>query len=72
VLNFAESSAADCRSAVGILVMLMWALAEIHRLSATAVEPRAAGEFAQPVARSGVLSGLTPAFARISSRAKAG
>jgi O-antigen ligase len=72
VLNFAESSAADCRSAVGILVMLMWALAEIHRLSATAVEPRASGEFAQPVARSGVLSGLTPAFARISSPAKAG
>ena len=71
VLNFAESSAADCRSAVGILMVLMWALAEIHRLSATAVKPRAAREFAQPATRSGVLSGLSLAFERISSPAKA-
>jgi O-antigen ligase len=70
VLNFAESSAADCRFAVGILMVLTWALAEIHRLTATAARPRVAREFSQPGVRSGVLSGLTSALARSSLPAK--
>jgi len=33
ILGFAESSAADCRYSVGLLMMLAWALAENQRLS---------------------------------------
>jgi O-antigen ligase len=32
ILNFSESSAADCRYSVGLLMMLAWALAENQRL----------------------------------------
>lgn len=72
VLNFAESSAADCRSAVGILMIFAWAVAEMHRLSKAVPEPSAARELLQSDGRSKVRSGSMLAFDRGSPLPKAG
>jgi hypothetical protein len=39
ILNFAESSAGDCRYPVGLLMMLVWALAESQRLDLNQRKP---------------------------------
>ena len=39
ILNFAESSAGDCRYSVGLLMMLAWALAERQRLDLNQRKP---------------------------------
>lgn len=39
VLDFAESSAADCRYSVGLLIMMAWALAERQRLELVQRQP---------------------------------
>jgi hypothetical protein len=39
ILGFAESSAADCRYSVGLLLMMAWALAERQRLGLVQREP---------------------------------